>query len=368
MLLILALIAIVFLYFAFHAALYFSVLHFFAITNPAVQKTLLLSLVFLGSSFFIAMFLSHLRDGIFTRGYYFFAGAWIGLLTNLILFFALAWTVIAMFSWFGIVSQGKWIAIFAICAAIIYSTYGIWNAFNPVIKKINVSIDNLPKEWVGKKIVQISDAHLGHIYGAKYLQGVAEKINALQPDIIVITGDLFDGTDGDLDVFTKPLNALNSKKGIYYAIGNHETYLGTKEVMAVIGKTKIKTLRDQMHTIDNLQIIGIDYPQHLESKNVGSVIGNLDGFDPKKPSILLWHIPTQIDAAKNAGISLQLSGHTHKGQLFPLGIITSLVYRGYDYGYRKEGSFSIYTSSGLGGWGPPMRTENGSEIVEITLK
>ena len=91
-------------------------------------------------------------------------------------------------------------------------------------------------------------------------------------------------------------------------------------------------------------------------------------FDSKKPSILLWHTPTEIDIAKNTGISLQLSGHTHKGQLFPLGFITALVYKGYDYGLKQKGSYSIYTSSGLGGWGPPMRTEGMSQIVEITLE
>jgi predicted MPP superfamily phosphohydrolase len=123
-----------------------------------------------------------------------------------------------------------------------------------------------------------------------------------------------------------------------------------------------------MVTINGLQIIGIDYSGDIFSKNIAEIIKNLPGFDIKKPSILLWHAPTQIEAAKNAGISLQLSGHTHKGQLFPLGFITSLIYKGYDYGYKKEGSYSIYTSSGLGGWGPPMRTEKTSEIVEITLR
>jgi predicted MPP superfamily phosphohydrolase len=267
-----------------------------------------------------------------------------------------------------IIANQKIIGGVAILASILYLIYGIWNAFTPMVTKINVSIGNLPDAWKGKKIVQISDVHLGHIFNASFMKDAAQKINALGPDIVVITGDLFDGTDGSLDSFTDSLNSINAPDGIYYVTGNHETYLGVEKVEAVLSKTKITMLQDEMRNVNGLQIVGINYPERMQSKNIGEIIKNMNGFDSKKPSILLWHAPTQIENAKNAGISLQLSGHTHKGQLFPFRFITALVYKGYDYGYKKEGSFSIYTSSGLGGWGPPMRTEKRSEIVEITLK
>lgn len=367
MLLVGILVLIVAAYAAFHAVAYFSILRFFAITNPAAQKTLLWIFVFLGCSFFAATFLSHWHDDIFTRAYYFFAGSWIGLLVNLVLFFVLAWAIVGISSLFGIAPKEKILALIVVYAAITYSAYGIWNAFSQTVTHVDISIADLPESWVGKKIVQISDVHLGHIYSPRYMEGLAQKVSALKPDAIVITGDLFDGTDGSLDIFTQSLNGLVAPDGIYYVTGNHETYLGVEKVSALINKTKIIELKDQMREVDGLQFVGIDYPQRMDSKDIGAVIAGMSGFDPQKPSILLWHIPTQIEAAKKAGISLQLSGHTHNGQLFPFGFVTKLIFKGYDYGYKKEGNYSIYTSSGLGGWGPPMRTEKTSEIVEIKL-
>ena len=355
-------------YVAFHAFVYFSILHFFGITSVILKIILMIAFVFLAVSFFISTFLSHFQDNSFTRVYYFFAGSWIGFLTNLVLFFTLAWLVIFASSKVHIIANQKIIGAITILAAVLYLIYGIWNAFNPMVTKINVSVDNLPDFWKGKKIVQISDVHLGHIFNESFMKDASQKINALEPDIVVITGDLFDGTDGNLDIFIDSLDDINAPNGIYYVTGNHETYLGVEKVKAVLVKTKIAMLQDEMRDLKGLQIIGINYPDRTESKNIEEIIKKMNGFDSKKPSILLWHAPTQIKNAKNAGISLQLSGHTHKGQLFPFGLITSLVYKGYDYGYKKEGSFSIYTSSGLGGWGPPMRTEKRSEIVEITLR
>jgi uncharacterized protein len=361
-------IALIVAYIAFHWFAYFSTVHFFTITDPAAKKILLAVVIFLGCSFFAATFLSHWNYNVFTKAYYLFSGVWVGLLINLALFFILAWVVLLISSLTGSAGWERALGIMVVCAAIVYSVYGIWNAFTPMVTHLDIKINNLPENWIGKKVVQISDVHLGHIYGPEYMENVVQRINALKPDIIFITGDLFDGTDGNLDIFVQPLNELSAPQGIYFITGNHETYLGVENALAIINKTKIIPLRDEMRIVDGMQIIGIDYPDQMESKDIGTVIKNMPEFDSKKPSILLWHAPTQIDAAKNAGISLQLSGHTHKGQLFPLGFITALVYKGYDYGLKQAGSYSEYTSSGLGGWGPPMRTEKTSEIVDIILK
>jgi len=117
-----------------------------------------------------------------------------------------------------------------------------------------------------------------------------------------------------------------------------------------------------------LQIVGLSYPERLESKDLKQAINKLNNFNSASSSILLYHSPVQVEAARQAGINLMLSGHTHKGQIFPLGFITKLIYRGYDYGLKQLGDFSIYTSSGVGVWGPFMRTSGFSEIVVITLK
>ena len=356
------------IYLAGYAAVYFSVVIFFGLSQGLTEKCLAAALIFSAVSFFLSTWFSHIDDNDATRAYYFVSGLCLGFLFNLLLFFGLVWLAIALSPWLHISFDQKIAAIFAICFSLAYSAYGVWNNFTPRVTRIDVKIKNLPAIWIGRKIVQISDVHLGHVFGVRYMRNVAAKINALKPDMIVITGDLFDGTDGRLDAFAKPLDILDAPLGVYFVDGNHETYLGTEKSFSVISKTKIVPLRDSMRVIDGLQLIGIDYPERMESKNLEQAIKSIPDFNRERPSILLWHTPTQTQEAKNAGISLQLSGHTHKGQLFPLGLITWLVYKGNDYGLRSDGSFSLYTSSGLGLWGPPMRTQKISEIVEITLR
>jgi hypothetical protein len=353
-------------YLAAHWAVYFSLVKFFAITSLASKNILLWGVVFLAISFFLATLLAHLNDNVFTRGYYLVSGFWLGLLVNLLLFFALTWAIVLVGSWMGSMPSQKLLASLAVYLAIAYSIYGVWNAFAPKITSLEVAIDGLPKEWVGKKIVQISDVHLGHIYSADNFSSVVKKINALEPEVVVITGDLFDGTDGKLDSFVAPLNQINAPA--FVITGNHETYLGVDKSYATIAKTKLIPLRDSLQKINGLQFIGIDYPLRGDNRDIAKIIPAMPNWDQFAPSVLLIHEPLQTESAEKLGISLRLSGHTHKGQLFPFGLVTALIFGKYDYGFEREGSFASYTSSGLGGWGPPMRTSKKSEIVEIKLK
>jgi hypothetical protein len=209
---------------------------------------------------------------------------------------------------------------------------------------------------------------LGRVLGAAFLQDLVEQINRENPSIVFITGDLFDGIDGRLDGLVAPLNGLRAPLGIYYVTGNHETYLGVDRALAALKKTKVRVLRDEMVVIDGLQIIGIDYPERAFSKNVAAVITKLPEFNSGAPSILLYHNPSQVGQAKAAGINLQLSGHTHKGQIFPIQFISRLIYGKYYNGLHVEGDYTIYTSSGAGTWGPTMRTGNHPEIAVIRLE
>ncbi|MDD5396663.1 MAG: metallophosphoesterase [Candidatus Moranbacteria bacterium] len=366
MLISIVLLGILLLYGVAHGIVFFSLVKFFGITNLLYKNILLSVIFFLGLSFFISSIFGHIKDSLFTRDYYFLSGAWVGFMWNMVLFFVLVWVVVLLGQKLGFAANQKILATLAIMAACAYSAYGVWNAFNPKITSLSVAIDDLPEEWVGKKIVQISDLHLGNIYHADYLTSVVEKINALNPDVVVITGDLFDGSVADLNVLLKPIDRINAK--VFFVTGNHETFIGLDKVYAAISLTKIIPLRDASKNIGGLQFVGIDYPLRGNDRDISKIIPAMAGWDQFAPSILLIHEPVQIENAKKIGISLQLSGHTHRGQLFPFGFITSLIFKGYDHGFKRDGSFAIYTSSGLGGWGPPMRTENRSEIVEITLK
>jgi predicted MPP superfamily phosphohydrolase len=232
---------------------------------------------------------------------------------------------------------------------------------------VQVNIQNLPPEWRGKKVVQLTDVHLGHILGSAFLSQVVERINAEEPAAVFITGDLFDGADGRLDELVRPLDGFHAPLGTYFVTGNHETYLGTERAYAALKTTRVRILRDERVDLNGLQVIGMSYPERGFSRDLGEAIRKLAGFDPQRPSILLYHAPAQTAQAKAAGISLQLAGHTHHGQIFPFQFVTWRVYGKYYRGLHVEGDYTIYTSSGVGTWGPPMRTGDRPEITVIHL-
>lgn len=353
--------------FGAHLVVYHFIIHFFSITSHIFQNTIFSVLIFLAFSFFIASILAHWKDNFFTRAFYFFSASWLGILVNLILAIALGWLIIYFILLFGYKPNIAFIGIIILIAVAFYSGYGIYNALNPRLKEISLKINNLPEAWKNKTIVQISDIHLGHIYRANFLQKIADKINPLDPDLVVITGDLFDGMDGSLQTFIPPLKNIKAKKGVFYVTGNHETYLGIDKTLAIFKKTDITVLNDEMRELDGLQIFGIAYPEREEIKNITKIVTAEKNYNRQKPSILLYHSPTHLAEAKELGFDLQLSGHTHVGQIFPFSYITRAIYKGYDYGLHKIDDFLIYTTNGAGTWGPPLRTGNRPEIAVFKL-
>lgn len=355
-------------YFGAHYFLYFSIVRFFSIASHSTRAVAFLVLLFLSLNFIAASLLAHFKENLFTKIFYISSGFWLGLLTNLVLAAAAVWLVILLSKTFNLNSSSYFIGGLVFLAAIVYSIYGTWNAFNPKIKNIAVEIKNLPPAWREKTVIQLSDVHLGHVYQADFMEKIVQQINALNPEAVFITGDLFDGMDGDLDSFAKPLNDIRAGKGIYFVTGNHETYLGVSRVFNALAQTKVKVLNNEVVDIDGLKIIGLNYPERGAANKEFDILQSLKNEFFGQPNILLFHSPVNIDQVAQSGVNLQLAGHTHKGQIFPFGFITSLVYKGYDYGLHEMGNYSIYTSSGVGTWGPPMRTGNTPEIVKITLK
>ena len=252
-------------------------------------------------------------------------------------------------------------------AAIImlYSGYGVWNANHPKLRHIEVSIKNLPSSWRGLTAVQISDLHLGAIRGRGFFQRVVDTINTVHPDIVFITGDLFDGAGDNLLDISSPIKDIKAPLGKYFITGNHETYLGIGKALGALEGTGVDILQDRLVEIDGVQILGIDYPHGEGRKDLGSVMQLLDR---SKPNIVLFHSPVHIPFFKQSGVNFQLAGHTHKGQLWPLNYITDRVYDGYDWGLHEEEDYTLYTSVGTGTWGPPMRTGNTPEITVIKFK
>lgn len=376
--------------FGMHFLLYSAIIRFFSVVNSTVKTALFVALFFLSLSLVFSFPLVRWWENWLTSSFYLFAASWLGLLINLLLAVGLSWLVIGIVSSIGYNpnTQAIGVAFFVLAAS--YSLYGIWNAFHPRIKNIEVRIENLPAQWKNKTIVQLSDVHLGHVHRVGFLKSVIAKVNALNPDLVFITGDLFDGMSGNLTSFVEPLNTLKAQRGIFYVTGNHETYIGVSRVLDILEKTRINVLHNKVVELDGLQIVGISYPGLSGTKDIQNLRESRQDFSKAKPSVLLFHTPTNIkrkdengrDAHSSAywtpdtsftvnkelGINLQLSGHTHKGQVFPFGYFTKSIYKGYDYGLHNEGGFSIYTTSGIGTWGPPMRTGNSPEIVVVKLK
>jgi predicted MPP superfamily phosphohydrolase len=355
--------------FAGHYFIYFSVKKFFGLEKDKRKKIwLATALFFLAISFGVASAVAHWSENTATKVFYFGAGLWLGAAINFDAAFFLGWLAVGAGKIFKKKINLKTVGAIAVAAALIFSAYGVWSAYSPKIKEITVKIKNLPTTWQGKTAVQISDLHLGHVFGKKFFENTVEKVNALNPKIVFITGDLFDGMDGDLASFVSSAENFLAPAGAYFVTGNHETYLGLDRTYAALATTKIRALKDEVENVDGLQIIGVAYPEQSETKEVDTTIGQMVGFNSNEPSVLLYHSPFEVDRARRAGVSLMLSGHTHEGQVFPFGILAKIIFRGYDYGLHQEENFAIYTSSGLGVWGTTMRTFARPEIVVITFE
>jgi len=349
-----------------HFFVYFSLVKFLNIETAGAKMWLAGILFILAISFLVSSALAHFSENFLTKALYFSSGLWLGVGFNLFMAFFVSWVIVWISKLVSFQFDHRYLAIVSIIFAIIFSTYGVWNAYHPVIKNITVKMNNLPEAWKNKTVVQLSDVHLGIVLGESFMQNIVQKTNAQNPDIVFITGDLFDGMDGNLNALVGPLNDLQAKDGTYFVTGNHETYLGVSEALTALAKTPVKILNDEVVKVDGMQILGVSYPERGVKKDIAATIKNIAGFTPIEPSILLYHTPTGAQAAKDAGINLQLAGHAHGGsQLFPLQFITRLVYGKYYYGFFQEDNFSIYTSAGIGTWGATMRTNSNPEIVVI---
>jgi predicted MPP superfamily phosphohydrolase len=351
--------------FACHVPVYFFLVRAFAVTSPAARWILAGVFVILGSSFLAASFLSRWHDDLFTRVFYYLAALWLGTVLYLFLASAFSFVVRAFLHLMRFQNADRVVVFACLVAAIGYSLYGVWNAARPRVRAIDVGIPRLPESWKGKTVVQLSDLHLGTIHRSAFLKRAVETVKGLHPDMVVITGDLLDGSDGDLDALVAPLVELRAPQGVFFITGNHETYLGIDRVYPVVRRTGVRILDDELVDCEGLQLVGVSYPLRGRSKNVAETMRSIPAFDPGKATLLLFHSPVQIRELRQSMLGLQLSGHTHDGQLYPIKYISRWVYHGFENGLHREGDYTLYTSSGTGTWGPPMRTGNRPEIVQV---
>ena len=200
-----------------------------------------------------------------------------------------------------------------------------------------------------------------------FFHRVIKKIESLKPDAVFLTGDLFDGSESDFSWVNSPLNNLNAPLGLYYSLGNHDFTLGADRVIDLLSGEDIIVLSNRMIVKEGLQIIGLDFNPD-RNFNLDRAILAHSGYSAATPSILLFHEPKETVKSQGVGIDLQLSGHTHAGQMFPFNFVARYFYHNHAHGLFRRGDYTLSVTAGVGTWGPPMRTGSRSEIVELTLR
>jgi predicted MPP superfamily phosphohydrolase len=349
---------------AAHFLVWFTLVKIFALTMPGA---IILGLAFfvLAVSFFPVNALATYRAGCLLQTGYFLSGLWLGFFTTLFFSFVPLWILYAVSSSVGAAVSWQPVTAFLVLLAAAVTIWGMYNAYHPRIIRHTLKIPNLPPDWRGKKIVQLSDLHLGLSNGAGFLKHIVKLTNRQKPDLIFITGDLFDGGDGNLETFVPLLSSLETGQGVYFITGNHETYLGLEEVFDILRKTQIQILDDRAVDLSGLRIIGLGYPELSQPEKITATLENL--VDASRPQILLFHSPIHLEEFSRLGIDVLFCGHTHQGQIFPFGLITRAVFHGHDRGLTRVGKTRVYVSSGTGTWGPPVKTSGRTEIAVFKL-
>ena len=350
-----------------HWFLYRTLVRFFGLASPSVLLTTRVGIAVLSVSLVATSFLAFRYSSLLVRYLYTGAASWLGVFYFLILAAILAWVLYGLAKLFHFPLDRKILIEILIGVAFVASLYGFINAAVIRITRINVRLPGLASSWKGKTAVWVSDTHLGQVRNFGFAQKIAAMVQDLHPDIIFVGGDLYDGEAVDVDKVIAPFSRLSAPYGVYFITGNHEEFSDNTEYLQAVRRAGIRVLDNEKVELEGLQIIGVDYRDTRREEPFRSILKKV-GIDRLKPSVLLKHAPFHLQAAKDYGITLQLSGHTHQGQVFLFRFITSRVYQGYDYGLKWFGDLLVYTSSGAGTWGPPMRVDTQPEIVVVKFE
>jgi uncharacterized protein len=331
-------------------------------THPALWLKLILG--FLSVTFIAASLLAFRYTNTAVRAFYKAAAVWVGVLSFLFLAAVSSWII------FGVARITGWslnfhrIVEFLFGAAVVAGLYAVFNASWTRITRTTVQLTNLPAAWRGRTAALISDVHLGHVRNGSFLRRMVAKILREAPDAIFIAGDLYDGTAIDAGRAAEPLNKLTAPQGVYFVAGNHEQFGDDSRYLSAIAAAGVRVLTNEKVDVDGLQIIGVPYRNAVQDGQLASVLRGIR-LDRNRASILLTHAPDHPEIAEAAGVSLQLSGHTHLGQFIPWSWMARRIYRQFVYGLSRIGKMQVFTSSGAGTWGPPLRLGSNPEIVML---
>jgi predicted MPP superfamily phosphohydrolase len=321
----------------------------------------------LSMSFVAASLLAFRYTNAALRAFYRAAAVWLGLVTFLVIAAVASWIIFAVARVIELDVNFHRMVELLFAAAVVAGLYGVFNAGWTRITRTTVRLANLPAAWRGRTAALISDLHLGHVRNGSFLRRMVAKILREEPDAIFIAGDLYDGTAIDAGQAAEPLNRLTAPQGVYFVAGNHEQFGDDSKYLRAITAAGVRVLSNEKVEVDGLQIVGVPYRNAAQGRRFASVLQGVR-LDRDRASILLTHAPDHLEVAEAAGVSLQLSGHTHLGQFIPWSWMARRIYRQFVYGLSRIGKMQVFTSSGAGTWGPPLRLGSNPEIVMLEFE
>jgi predicted MPP superfamily phosphohydrolase len=352
---------------AAHLFIYHTWIAFWWPLSPSAMLALRTTLLVLAFSFIAAALLGFYYANRLVSLFYKLASVWLGLLNFFFLAACLCWLTRPAFGLLKLNVDKPRIAAVLFGSAIAVSLYGMLNARWIRIRRIPVRLAGLPASWIGRTALVISDLHLGHINGLGFSRRIVALAASLNPDVILLPGDFFDGSKTDAKKLAAPFRQLAPPFGMYFSTGNHDEFGNAAHYSEVLTSVGIRVLANEKVTLDGLDIVGVSYGDSGYPIWLRTTLEGLR-LIPGQASILLNHVPNRLPIVEQAGISLQLSGHTHGGQIFPFTWFTRRAFGKFTYGLQQFGALQVYTSTGVGTWGPPMRVGTRAEVVLLTFE
>ncbi|MFI5719402.1 metallophosphoesterase [Nocardia sp. NPDC051750] len=249
-------------------------------------------------------------------------------------------------------------------AVVATGTYGVLDG--PAVRRVTVPLAKLPAQAHGLRIALVSDLHLGPALGRGFCERVVRTVNETRPDLIAVVGDLTDGSVADLRAETEPLAGLSARLGTFFVPGNHEYYSDADAWLARVGELGMQVLLNDRVSLPDFDLAGVDDPAGREIGRGPDFAAAMTGRDTARTCVLLAHQPVVVDESVQYGVDLQLSGHTHGGQLWPGNLLARLA-NPTVAGLELYGATALYVTRGAGAWGPPVRVAAPSDITVLEL-
>ncbi|MFK0254259.1 metallophosphoesterase [Streptomyces sp. NPDC090445] len=256
------------------------------------------------------------------------------------------------------------VAAAAAAGTVGYGTYGVMRG--PRVKRVQVPLAKLPRAAHGFRIAVVSDVHLGPVLGRAHAARIVETVNRTQPDLIAIVGDLVDGDVADLGPAAEPLAGLRARHGAYFVTGNHEYFSGAQQWIDHVRELGLTPLENARRALPHFDLAGVNDVQGEREGSGPDFRAALGDRDRSRAAVLLAHQPVVIHDAVRHGVDLQLSGHTHGGQMWPGEYLADLA-NPTVAGLERYGDTQLYVSRGAGAWGPPVRVGAPSDITVVEL-